>query len=192
MDAGNGEAAAAGDLLHVVGIAGVRLDDRVPVVRLGVNQIAELAVVQHGADGFELGIPAEHAAHDGFDAGLLDRLDDLGGAFGGGAGRLLDDDVPSAQRGPADVLGPRVGVRAVHDDVDVLVVEKRIDRVELLAIHPVRLHQVGGFFGGLVVHADDLGEGVIAKCLHVLPGHPAGADDPYTVTLGHLEPPRAR
>ena len=187
VHAGDHEAAAAVSLLHVVGVAGVRLDDRVPVVAFGVDQVAQLAVVEQRADGLKLGVPAQHAAHDRLHAALGDGLADLRRAFRGRvlAGFSMTTCRPLSAARLMHVR-PGVGVRAMHDDVDALVVQQLIDRVELLAIDPVRLHQVGGLVRGLVVHADDLGQRMIAEGLHVLPCHPAGADDPYTVALRHL------
>ena len=76
MAAAAEERAAALGLGDERPVTGIDVLQRMPVVGLAVDQVAEDAVRDQPLDGLELGIPAQDEARDRRDAGLRDRVAD--------------------------------------------------------------------------------------------------------------------
>ena len=143
---------AAGLAGHRPGLAVIPRPDAVPVVHLGVEQIADRAGSQQRLDVLEQRVPAQHETDDAADAGLFHRVAQGAVLFHRDGHRLLDEDVFSGTGGGdalsgVDVVRP-AEVHHVHFSVGQ-------NRIEVVAGRTVQAHFVDQPLGSLASPATD-------------------------------------
>ena len=185
-------AAAADDgapgpvLRHERRVAGVGRLERVPVVGLAVDEVAEDAVGDQLLDGQELRVPAQHEARHGLHAGLGDRVADRE--------RVVERRARPASRSrcgdPVSAARTQCSRResgCVHEAMMSIRSSSKSSSTDAYsrASTPCVGEQRGRLAGRPVVDADELRQRVVAEHLDVLAGDPARADDSNAV-LGHV------